>query len=105
MNLPSNINPFCLIDRVSHLYRSEIRRAHKQVDQVCPSGLMVEEDKQRPVQQPGTLLELNQGDRECLVVDGLLNLVDVIARSLEVLDEKTSISVHHSLKIMMRYLL
>ena len=74
---------------MAHLDRGEIRRAHEKVDQIPPSILVVEEDEQCPVQQPGALLELNQGHRKGLVIDGLLDLVDVVSRSLEVLQTTT----------------
>jgi hypothetical protein len=67
------------------LYSSQVWRAHKQINEVIPPILMVEEHEECPVEKPCTLLKLLEGYCERLVVNGLLDLVDGVAGKLKVL--------------------
>jgi len=66
---------------------SQVWRGHEEVQQVILAVLVVPEYVQGPVQEPGPLLQLHQGRGEGLVVDGVPQLVDVLASGLKILHQ------------------
>mmetsp|Transcript_9265 Transcript_9265/g.28839 ORF Transcript_9265/g.28839 Transcript_9265/m.28839 type:complete len:403 (+) Transcript_9265:1140-2348(+) len=60
---------------------------HEEVHDEVPPILVVEEDEERPVQQPRTLLQLHEARGKLLGVDALLEPVEVVQRHRPVLHQ------------------
>mmetsp|Transcript_27274 Transcript_27274/g.73706 ORF Transcript_27274/g.73706 Transcript_27274/m.73706 type:complete len:261 (-) Transcript_27274:38-820(-) len=70
-----------------YLDGGQVRGGHEEIQQVVLAILVVPEHVQGPMQQPCALLQLHQGWRKGLIVDGVPQFVDVLTRGLKVLHQ------------------